>query len=168
MSLVYQWNPALQDEIQTSLDEIFAFGFRWNQIRLFITLRSKISSRSDFIHASGFIPQKADLIEKDSDLYPILSLFLVREMSCVNKTVRWTVFSAKNKVELCSVPSSQHHWQQRKKASHYRDLPLLSMVRETGLEPVRHNHTPLKRARLPVPPLSQIWEGFLNLAYVLY
>ena len=27
---------------------------------------------------SGFIPTKADLIEKDSELYPILSLFLVR------------------------------------------------------------------------------------------
>ena len=29
------------------------------------------------------------------------------------------------------------------------------MVRETGLEPVRRIHTPLKRARLPVPPLSR-------------
>ena len=28
------------------------------------------------------------------------------------------------------------------------------MVRETGLEPVRDYHTPLKRARLPIPPLS--------------
>ena len=28
------------------------------------------------------------------------------------------------------------------------------VVRETGLEPVWKNHTPLKRARLPVPPLS--------------
>ena len=31
-----------------------------------------------------------------------------------------------------------------------------SLVRETGLEPVRCNHTPLKRARLPVPPLSHM------------
>ena len=31
---------------------------------------------------------------------------------------------------------------------------LAFLVRETGLEPVRCNHTPLKRARLPVPPLS--------------
>ncbi len=30
------------------------------------------------------------------------------------------------------------------------------MVRETGLEPVRRKHTPLKRARLPIPPLSHI------------
>jgi hypothetical protein len=28
------------------------------------------------------------------------------------------------------------------------------LVRETGLEPVRHGHTPLKRACLPVPALS--------------
>ena len=33
--------------------------------------------------------------------------------------------------------------------------PLFRMVRETGLEPVWINHTPLKRARLPVPPLSR-------------
>ncbi len=32
----------------------------------------------------------------------------------------------------------------------------LNLVRETGLEPVRDYHTPLKRARLPIPPLSQI------------
>ena len=36
------------------------------------------------------------------------------------------------------------------------------LVRETGLEPVRTNHTPLKRARLPVPPLSHI-KVFLTL-----
>ena len=30
-----------------------------------------------------------------------------------------------------------------------------AMVRETGLEPVRDYHTPLKRARLPIPPLSR-------------
>ena len=29
------------------------------------------------------------------------------------------------------------------------------MVRETGLEPVCQRHTPLKRACLPIPPLSQ-------------
>ena len=28
------------------------------------------------------------------------------------------------------------------------------MVRETGLEPVRHKHTPLKRACLPIPALA--------------
>ncbi len=30
------------------------------------------------------------------------------------------------------------------------------LVRETGLEPVRGYHTPLKRARLPIPPLSRV------------
>ena len=34
-------------------------------------------------------------------------------------------------------------------------LDRLFVVRETGLEPVWINHTPLKRARLPVPPLSR-------------
>ena len=29
-----------------------------------------------------------------------------------------------------------------------------SLVRETGLEPVRHKHTPLKRACLPIPALA--------------
>ena len=49
-----------------------------------------------------------------------------------------------------------------------------SVVRETGLEPVRCKHTPLKRARLPIPPLSldalvivaesvRIVNSFLNL-----
>ena len=31
----------------------------------------------------------------------------------------------------------------------------LLLVRETGLEPVRWKHTPLKRARLPIPPLPR-------------
>ncbi len=34
--------------------------------------------------------------------------------------------------------------------------PRFVLVRETGIEPVWHNHTPLKRARLPIPPLSHI------------
>ena len=38
---------------------------------------SGISSLQRFHPRSGFIPQKADLVEKDSELYPILSLFLV-------------------------------------------------------------------------------------------
>ena len=44
-------------------------------------------------------------------------------------------------------------------ASHKKTDPTLVesafLVRETGLEPVRRIHTPLKRARLPVPPLSR-------------
>ena len=38
-----------------------------------------------------------------------------------------------------------------------------AMVRETGLEPVRDYHTPLKRARLPIPPLSQVCSESLSL-----
>ena len=37
------------------------------------------------------------------------------------------------------------------------------MVRETGLEPVRDYHTPLKRARLPIPPLSRFRLEHLGL-----
>ena len=32
---------------------------------------------------------------------------------------------------------------------------VLLLVRETGLEPVHQRYTPLKRARLPIPPLPQ-------------
>ena len=38
------------------------------------------------------------------------------------------------------------------------------MVRETGLEPVRDYHTPLKRARLPIPPLSHIFAVSVSLS----
>ena len=36
----------------------------------------------------------------------------------------------------------------------------LFLVRETGLEPVRDYHTPLKRARLPIPPLSRVLKYY--------
>ena len=36
------------------------------------------------------------------------------------------------------------------------------LVRETGLEPVWINHTHLKRARLPIPPLSHFYRRFLT------
>ena len=42
-----------------------------------------------------------------------------------------------------------------KKQRSAKCTPLFFMVRETGLEPVRWKHTPLKRARLPIPPLPQ-------------
>ena len=32
----------------------------------------------------------------------------------------------------------------------------LYLVRETGLEPVHQRYTPLKRARLPIPPLPRV------------
>ena len=40
-----------------------------------------------------------------------------------------------------------------------------AMVRETGLEPVRDYHTPLKRARLPIPPLSHIGRSLERKKY---
>ncbi len=43
-----------------------------------------------------------------------------------------------------------------------------SLVRETGLEPVRDYHTPLKRARLPIPPLSHIHFTSLTERLILY
>ena len=33
---------------------------------------------------------------------------------------------------------------------------LFLLVRETGLEPVHQRYTPLKRARLPIPPLPRV------------
>ena len=41
-----------------------------------------------------------------------------------------------------------------KKLKQPQNAIALILVRETGLEPVRDYHTPLKRARLPIPPLS--------------
>ena len=46
--------------------------------------------------------------------------------------------------------------QQNKSLASVKDARLSFLVRETGLEPVRDYHTPLKRARLPIPPLSHI------------
>ena len=40
------------------------------------------------------------------------------------------------------------------------EITSLFLVRETGLEPVRHRHTHLKRACLPVPALAQ--KGLLQ------
>ena len=34
----------------------------------------------------------------------------------------------------------------------------LTLVRETGLEPVHQRYTPLKRARLPIPPLPRTFD----------
>ena len=35
---------------------------------------------------------------------------------------------------------------------------LCLLVRETGLEPVHQRYTPLKRARLPIPPLPRTFD----------
>ena len=49
-------------------DEIFSLRLQMKLNPPPLTLRSKISSRSDFIHDSGFIPLKADLVEKSTHL----------------------------------------------------------------------------------------------------
>ena len=43
-------------------------------------------------------------------------------------------------------------WTSQKECSDL--IPSFNLVRATGLEPVRHKHTPLKRACLPVPARS--------------
>ena len=58
----------MHDEIRASSDEIFSVPPQMKLNPPLLTLRSKISSRSDFIHDSGFIPQKADLVEKSTHL----------------------------------------------------------------------------------------------------
>jgi hypothetical protein len=56
----------MHDEIRASSDEIFSLRLQMKLNPPPLTLRSKISSRSDFIHDSGFIPTKADLVEKST------------------------------------------------------------------------------------------------------
>ena len=43
----------------------------------------------------------------------------------------------------------------KKTAILYQNCSLF-LVRETGLEPVHQRYTPLKRARLPIPPLPRV------------
>ena len=84
----------MQDEIQTSLDEIFAFGFRWNQIRpdypdeigflhmcipfaVYCVIR-RVSPTNSKFHPTGvgFIPSaRTDLIEKDCNFVSKLQSF---------------------------------------------------------------------------------------------
>ena len=52
--------------------------------------------------------------------------------------------------------TTESKWTKRNPENRYLStiFRTLTLVRETGLEPVRYEHTPLKRARLPIPPLS--------------
>ena len=56
-------------------DEIFSLRLQMKLNPPPLTLRSKISSRSDFIHDSGFIPTKADLVEKIEQVFDLLYFF---------------------------------------------------------------------------------------------
>ena len=95
----------MHDEIQTSLDEIFGFasdeiksasinlalaGFHHVCIPLavYCVIRRARPTNSKF-HPTlvGFIPTEADLTEKDSRLYPILSLFLANKYNFDTKTI---------------------------------------------------------------------------------
>lgn len=68
---------------------------------------------------------------------------------------------------VCASPRCGNRWfrnGQRKQIIRTHLLSEISsdyigLVRMTGLEPVRHGHTPLKRACLPVPALSLILRG---------
>ena len=63
----------MHDEIRASSDEIFSLRLQMKLNPPPLTLRSKISSRSDFIHDSGFIPTKADLVEKSTSFEVLFS-----------------------------------------------------------------------------------------------
>ncbi len=46
----------------------------------------------------------------------------------------------------------------KQKEVNRKGQPLFVLVRETGLEPVHQRYTPLKRARLPIPPLPRTFD----------
>ena len=72
--------PCNFNEIQTSLDEIFGLRLQMKLNPPLSPSVSVISSLQRFHPRSGFISTQADLTEKDSRLYPILSLFLVQKV----------------------------------------------------------------------------------------
>ena len=45
-------------------------------------------------------------------------------------------------------------------------VDLFLLVRETGLEPVHQRYTPLKRARLPIPPLPRVLYYYKALLWI--
>ena len=73
-------SPTASDEIKSASlnlakQDFIACAYRLRYIASFVVTARRIAN---FIHECGFIPTQADLVEKDSRLYPILSLFLVR------------------------------------------------------------------------------------------
>ena len=61
-----------------SLDEIFGMPPQMKSNPPLPNLAKQDFIAQRFHPQSGFIPTQADLVEKDSELYPILSLFLVQ------------------------------------------------------------------------------------------
>ena len=80
----FLWNRAMHDEIQTSLDEIKVLRLQWNWIRL-LSLRSKISSQSDFICEADLFRRKTDLVEKS--VLKISVRFFLEEPNGLDATV---------------------------------------------------------------------------------
>ena len=62
--------------------DFIACAYRLRYIASFGVSARRIAN---FIHECGFIPLKADLTEKDSELYPILSLFMRKSSKKVCK-----------------------------------------------------------------------------------
>ena len=117
----------MHDEIRASSDEIFGVPPQMKLNPPPLTLRSKISSRSDFIHDSGFIPTKADLVEKSTCLRKCF--FLVGDGGFVTTTSRsalvrsnckgtcFTSFSNAYRLQF-SWRSLRHHLPPTQKACH--------------------------------------------------
>ena len=89
-------SPSASDEIKSAFYHPALAGFH----------RVAISSAK-----GGFIPTKADLTEKDSELYPILSLFLARRKGFEPPTF-W--FVAKHSIQLsyrriCDILSPEYN-----------------------------------------------------------
>ena len=63
---------------------------------------------------------------------------------------------------ILETQNAESPWCKKKNLVFVENTRFSLLVRETGLEPVRDYHTPLKRARLPIPPLSQSALLFCN------
>ena len=67
------------------------------------------------------------------------------------RAVLWSALVATGSHSLPTLQFPPHRF--KKNTRHLKGISY-SLVRVTGLEPVRHKHTPLKRACLPVPAHS--------------
>ena len=105
-----------------------------------LTLLSKISSRSDFIHDSGFIPTKADLVKKDCNFVSKLQSFLCGRREIVSESAKRTRNEYLPKAKFALNFASQKNAPKRSSVPNKRgtrEESLFYLVRETGIEPVR-------------------------------
>ena len=93
------------------------------------------------------------LRQSDAMLRIVMLLTLFAVMCCVPNHVPKAHFT--REAHITSEGNITFHLRNTslKKSTCFRKCFFL--VRKTGLEPVWMNHTPLKRARLPVPPLPR-------------